>query len=387
MYETIPNELKAIAQWSLWKAETRPNGKINKPPCDSRGYYLKDWCNPENLLKFDDAVSLASSNPGIISGIGFVFTANLGLVGIDFDSVIENGEILSEYGEWIGTLRSYTEISYSGTGVHIIVKGALPGKSNRIENVEMYTEKRFFVFTGNTFRFSEIVENQSAIELLYRMKIQKIQKEQREEIKTQKKKNSLSLCSNVLGNPGNWEEIRELIERSKIAGKFFQLWNGNISGYSSQSEADLALCSMLAFYTQDAAQIESIFSMSGLNRDKWSVENYRKRTITQAINGLLGKYDWSKKTMTTNIISLDEKLSKRLVKKEEKKEIEIVFIGVLAISEKAYQISLDAKQIGLDGVVSVWVPKSAILNYDEEKSSFLLPEWLVKSFPKDAKKI
>ncbi len=176
MFENIPNELKAIQQWALWKAEVRPNGKINKPPCDSRGYYLKDWCNPENLLKFDDAVSLASSNPGIISGIGFVFTANLGLVGIDFDSVIENGEILSEYGEWIGTLRSYTEISYSGTGVHIIVKGALPGKSNRVGNVEMYSEKRFFVFTGNTFQFSEIVENQSAIDLLYRMKIQKEQR-------------------------------------------------------------------------------------------------------------------------------------------------------------------------------------------------------------------
>lgn len=272
MFENIPNELKAVKQWSLWKAEIRQNGKTNKIPVNQEGFPL-NWKDTASLLTFDDAVYLANSNQGIISGIGFVFTANLGLVGIDFDGVIISGVLLPEFDAWIKTLKSYTEISISGTGVHIITRGTLPGKSNRIGNVEMYSQDRFFVFTGNVFKFSEIIENQDAINVLYK---EKIQKEHRK-----KEKNSLSLCSNVLGNPGNWEEIKALLERSRNAGKFFQLWGGNISGYKSQSEADLALCSMIAFYTQDIGQIESIVAMSGLNRDKWSVEDYRKRTIQQ----------------------------------------------------------------------------------------------------------
>lgn len=366
-FSQIPNELKAKKQWVLWRLEEREPGKTTKLPYQPSGY-MADVANPSTWNSFETVI--AAYGRGGFSGIGFMF--NNDYVAIDFDHVAIDGIIEPEFQIWVERFNSYTEFSQSGNGLHIIVKGTIPGEKRRKGNIEMYSEKRYFALTGNILgNHIDIKDAQKEIDELYMTYLE------------QPEISSLSVCSNVLGNPGNWEEIKALLERSKNAGKFFQLWSGNISAYKSQSEAELALCSMIAFYTQDIGQIESIVAMSGLNRDKWSVEDYRKRTIAQAIQGLLGRYEWRKKIMTTNIISLDEKLSKRLVKKE----IEIVFIGVLAMREKAYQISLNAKQIGLDGVVSVWVPKSAILNYDEEKSSFLLPEWLVKSFPKDAKKI
>jgi len=78
--------------------------------------------------------------------------------------------------------------------------------------------------------------------------------------------------------------IFDLLTRAHSDDKFSRLWSGDISGYTSQSEADAALCEKLAFYTgKDAAAIDSAFRASGLMRDKWDREDYRQRTIKRAI--------------------------------------------------------------------------------------------------------
>lgn len=78
--------------------------------------------------------------------------------------------------------------------------------------------------------------------------------------------------------------------RSKF-GALFEL--GDISSYDGDdSRADLALASMLAFYTQDEAQLERIFSDSALGqRQKWTQrQDYRRRTIEKALSGLVETY-------------------------------------------------------------------------------------------------
>jgi hypothetical protein len=65
-----------------------------------------------------------------------------------------------------------------------------------------------------------------------------------------------------------------------------RLWDGDASGYPSSSEADLALCRHLAFWTGgDASRIDALFRQSGLYReDKWhDRDDYRQRTITKAL--------------------------------------------------------------------------------------------------------
>ena len=63
-------------------------------------------------------------------------------------------------------------------------------------------------------------------------------------------------------------QVLELTRRAKNAAKFERLWTGDTSEYLSHSEADLALLGKLAFYTQDASQLDRLFRQSGLYRAK-----------------------------------------------------------------------------------------------------------------------
>ena len=82
---------------------------------------------------------------------------------------------------------------------------------------------------------------------------------------------------------------RDLLDKASAASNgadFDALWRGDLSGHGSASEADLALCNHLAFWTGgDPARIDSLFRQSGLMRDKWDREDYRDRTIAKALEG------------------------------------------------------------------------------------------------------
>jgi len=92
-----------------------------------------------------------------------------------------------------------------------------------------------------------------------------------------------------------------LIEKAKGAkdgAKFSALWEGNTEGYKSQSEADLALCCLLAFWTGgDYNRIDALFRQSGLYRDKWDRQNeageedYKDKTINAALEYTTEYYD------------------------------------------------------------------------------------------------
>src|SRR5262249_31648739 len=71
-------------------------------------------------------------------------------------------------------------------------------------------------------------------------------------------------------------EILELAGRAKNGAKFRALYHGgDISGYRSHSEADLALCGQLAFYCgRDPARIDELFRGSALFRGKWNRADY-----------------------------------------------------------------------------------------------------------------
>src|SRR5207249_12065232 len=81
------------------------------------------------------------------------------------------------------------------------------------------------------------------------------------------------------------------IRQSAQRDKFEALWAGDINGYTSQSEADQALCDILAWWTQsDAVRIDRLFRTSKLYREKWNRSDYRDRTIKQAIAAVQGGY-------------------------------------------------------------------------------------------------
>jgi hypothetical protein len=93
------------------------------------------------------------------------------------------------------------------------------------------------------------------------------------------------------------EAIIEKCRAAQNAVKFSDLFDhGDVHAYhgGDDSAADLALASMLAFYTQDVAQLERLISSSALGRrEKWlRRDDYRKRTIRQALSNLGEVYHW-----------------------------------------------------------------------------------------------
>jgi hypothetical protein len=87
------------------------------------------------------------------------------------------------------------------------------------------------------------------------------------------------------------EEVLSLIRGARNSAKFEALWAGDTSDYPSPSEADQALVSMLAFYTQDEGQLDSLYRDSGLCREKWvSRPGYRRSTIERAFTNLSETY-------------------------------------------------------------------------------------------------
>ena len=182
-------------------------------------------------------------------------------VGIDLDKCRdpETGKIEPWAEAIIRELDSYTELSPSGRGFHIWVRGTLPQGPRRAGRVEMYDNGRYFTVTGNHFEGTP---------------------------KTIEERDLSSLHSRLATlDPANKKPPKSVTSADTGVSRFESLMTGGWEGlYPSQSEADLALCVMLARkHDCDPQKIDAEFRRSGLYRDKWERQDYRDRTIKKAI--------------------------------------------------------------------------------------------------------
>jgi primase-polymerase (primpol)-like protein len=149
VFDKIPDELKALPQWLLWKLEER-DSRMTKVPYQPSGRHA-DVTAPKTWNTFD--VCVKALQTGSFSGIGFVFTKGpASYAGVDLDKCRDLQSGLTEW--WavqiINELGSYTELSQSKTGWHIIVKNCgLPADGGRNKRVEMYWNARYFCMTGD----------------------------------------------------------------------------------------------------------------------------------------------------------------------------------------------------------------------------------------------
>lgn len=144
MIENIPKALTSVPQWVAWSGHTSMDGKLSKRPINARtGKYAKTN-ESATWSKFDEAVSHCRENS--LQGVGFVFSEDDPFVGIDLDDCLDpkTGQIQPWAREIVEQFDSYTEITPSGRGVHILVKGALPGGGRRYGKIEIYDRSRFF---------------------------------------------------------------------------------------------------------------------------------------------------------------------------------------------------------------------------------------------------
>jgi len=269
--ENIPEELKKLTQWVCWTGAD----KIPKNP-HTGGNAASN--NPATWATFEQAV--AACEQFRFDGLGFMF-AN-GYFGVDLDHCLDNVDFCDEFVE---TLQSYAEISKSGSGIHIICRGKLPDGARRRGGVEMYSSGRYFICTGNLYnpKYRDIAECTEAIKVLH----QKYLPSEAPRIPARQ----------VTPVDMDDQEIIDKARNCRSGYLFNILYGGNWQGvYSSQSEADLALCNQLAFWTQrNEAQMDRIFRSSGLMRPKWdekrSGKTYGAITIGKACANCVDVYE------------------------------------------------------------------------------------------------
>ncbi len=152
MFDNIPEEMRRLPHWVCWQLrdvdDSKGGTKQTKVPFRTDGKPASTT-NPRDWVAFDAAVrALRMSDK--FSGIGFVFTRDSGFVGIDLDKCRdpETDETEAWAKAILRELNSYTELSQSRRGWHVVVKGSLPAGGNRKGRVEMYDHDRYFVMTG-----------------------------------------------------------------------------------------------------------------------------------------------------------------------------------------------------------------------------------------------
>lgn len=281
MYERLPQELKAHAGFCGWRYEQR-DGRKTKVPKTVTGRNA-DISSPSDFCNFEEIRKKA----GDFDGIGIAVRDDL--AAIDIDHSITDGSLTDLAAGIVEKVRSYTEASPSGEGIRIIgkVKGFSYDReryyiNNRKLGLEVYAaggKSRFVTVTGNAVRDYPMRDISDVLPEILEAYMRRPEPQRAE-------------CR--ADAPGSFLTDEEVVQKAAAAvngEKFAALYNGDISGYPSQSEAELAFMTMLAFWCGgDEGQMDRIYRGSGLYRAKWERADYREQTLSKAVNGTVAFY-------------------------------------------------------------------------------------------------
>lgn len=285
----IPEILKSLAQWAVSGAEKAPMG------LNAQGRLRNvSVTRPSEWMTFDQACSIAYANRETVTthikngvlitqtgfNIGFILTESdpVSCIDLDVKDVTTHPDDPSvwttpdEFQTQINIahgFNSYSESSQSGKGLHIWVQGKI-GKGFKRGGIEVYSQERYIICTGNVW-ISKPVE---ARELMLRNMVTQM-RPIKQEIELTEEPDEVD----------DWYILQTAVTAAN-ADKFIELWKGNWStqGYPSQSEADLSLMSMFAFYSPSNAQCRRLFRESGLGqREKTRKNDYHVNRLLKMI--------------------------------------------------------------------------------------------------------
>jgi primase-polymerase (primpol)-like protein len=260
-FGNIPVELKQLPRWLMWRYEFQ-DGKWKKPPVNRDGQRV-DGTNPENWWFFEAAKRWYEL--GHVDGIGFAFTTDDGLVGVDLDDVRNpvTGELVPWAAEIVQDFATYSEVSPSQTGVKLIAKGKLPRNVPR-PPIELYHQAHYFALTGHRLGDmpTTLQGRQGAIDrLLVRLEVDPT---------AQAGVESFDQWWTGLSDE---EVIRRLLTSGhcwRIRPLWFGGWERMHLYGGDHSRADFALLQSIAFFSGPCpVQIDHIFRRSSLMRPKW----------------------------------------------------------------------------------------------------------------------
>lgn len=294
-YEKIPLELKADARFCVYVMPA-------KIPYNPKTGARAKSNDPATFGTFSEATAALERNPSKYSGIGVGMFGDL--VGIDIDHCVDEFGLPSPFAkDIIRLIDSYTEYSPSGSGVHILCRAPdlVYDKRSYYEKksdlgLEVYPAgqtSRYLTLTGHAMSDEGLNERTAEVlELLKKyMKRDSPMSDNRASAPDALIREA-STDDDPVSEAIDDAELLDRMRRSEKGERIAELWAGEWAraGYKSQSEADMALCNDLAFWTRkDPMQVDRLFRQSGLMRDKWdrpqSGSTYGAITIQNAIVG------------------------------------------------------------------------------------------------------
>lgn len=309
--QAIPQFLKDHHRFCNWRWEYRPDTSQKKPwtkpPINplSGGYARTD--DPTTWSSFAEA--LAAMETSGWPGIGFQLLDTKNIVVLDLDNCIDaaSHEIAPWARQVVAMVPSYWEFSPSGTGLRGVARGRKPGPRSKTGNAEMYdgSAGRYVTLTGHHLAgsASNVEECQDGIHAAYRC----------------------FFPQDVTARVTVARAFRAVrLDDATVVSKacaarngesFKRLWSGDWSTYASHSEADLALCARLVFWTcADASAVDRLFRQSGLFRPKWDQKHagdgrtYGAMTIAKAVKrgSISSQADYRFRTIGTISVKVHE---------------------------------------------------------------------------------
>lgn len=275
----LPESVRKDGLFCLWRYEAQPGrDKPTKVPYRPRRPNTRaSSTDPDTFAPFETALDAAAGFDGVGLGVFGELSA------IDIDHCIQDGEPDKRAREIIEKMKSYTEVSPSGQGIRILFqvkpgfrydKEAFYVNHNGLEIYAAGSTDKYVSVTGNAIRDTWPIAERTFEVLEVAQKYMK-----RPQTNTEERPAAPTGLSA--------DEIIRKASRAQNGQKFMQLWSGDTSGYASESEADMALCSFLAFWTgRDPVRMDELFRQSGLMRDKWDSrrggKTYGQITIEKA---------------------------------------------------------------------------------------------------------
>ena len=294
MFENIPRELRIFDQFVCWRFEDRNSKKPTKVPYSPKTGKLAKVNDPETWSTYEQALHTVNTS-NCYDGLGFVLTDNDPYAFIDLDDTRGDSAMLQRQIKIFNEFDSYAERSPGGNGLHIIVRGQIPSGRRR-SAVEIYSSQRYMTVTGDIYRDAPIRDCDKLLQTLYSQ---------------MGSGNQSTMVYLGLCEPTETDEA--IVERATSAAngeKFAALYSGNWEDYyPSQSEADLALVDIIAFYSKSRVQISRIFRASGLGqREKARRDDYVAYMLNKCFDQMLPPVD---------VDDLNNKLNDILAKKKD----------------------------------------------------------------------
>lgn len=156
--DAVPETLRDLDQWIAWRYEwDAGRDEWTKIPVDVNTGRRAKSTDPDTWANFDAAVAYHDRSGTDTDGLGFVFAEDGTVAGIDLDDCRdpETGDLDPWAADLTDDVPTYTEVSPSGTGLHLIGLGFVPDGGHRGDvpdtpgHIEMYDSGRYFTVTGD----------------------------------------------------------------------------------------------------------------------------------------------------------------------------------------------------------------------------------------------